>query len=90
MHILFLPSADMEWLNGRLEESMEVDIGYMPEMKLLSTRSSVPMNHGGIDIRNEFIEPVIIRQDQLKWDEMISEEKSETQLSKELFPFQKV
>ena len=33
---------DMEWLNGpRESENMEVDIGFMPQMELKATRSSV-------------------------------------------------
>ncbi|KAF8795971.1 Selenoprotein N like protein [Argiope bruennichi] len=35
-------NVDMEWLNGPTEDSMEVDIGYIPKMSLVSSAISVP------------------------------------------------
>ena len=41
----------MEWLNGPGNDDMEVDIGYMPQMELRSSRRSQPAVIGDFDYR---------------------------------------
>ncbi|GFQ94019.1 selenoprotein N [Trichonephila clavata] len=74
-------NVDMEWLNGPSEDSMEVDIGYIPQMSLISSAISVPMdNERGANQKLHDI----------KWHAEISVEEALTSLELQFFPFKKV
>lgn len=72
---------DMEWFNGISEDSMEVDIGYIPEMSLISSAISVPEdNERGANQKLS----------SLKWTSEISMEEAIDSLESHFFPFKKV
>ncbi|KAG8194591.1 hypothetical protein JTE90_013327 [Oedothorax gibbosus] len=74
-------NVDMEWFSGRTEDDMEVDIGYIPEMSLISSEISVPGdNERGA---NETLSS-------LQWTYEISMEDAIETLERQFFPFKKV
>ncbi|GFU00775.1 selenoprotein N [Nephila pilipes] len=74
-------NADMEWLNGPSEDSMEVDIGYIPRMSLISSAISVPMDDE--KGANQKLSDI-------KWHTEISIEEALDSLELQFFPFKKV
>ncbi|KFM79239.1 Selenoprotein N, partial [Stegodyphus mimosarum] len=74
-------NVDMEWLNGPTEDSMEVDIGYIPQMSLMSNAISVPSSseRGA----NQSVSTI-------KWDVELPFEEAFDALELQLFPFKKV
>lgn len=71
----------MEWLNGPSEDSMEVDIGYMPQMSLISSLISAdPPDKLGEDQNVSSIQ----------WDKEISFEEALDALELHFFPFKEV
>ena len=83
----------MEWLTDS-EENMEVDIGFMPLMELRVTRSSVPAELDGVDIRSVHVNASSGKPDDtlstIEWTEEVSEEETVRSLEVKLFPFKKV
>lgn len=82
----------MEWLTGSQESgNMEVDIGYMPQMELLSTTESLPAVLDGVDHRDGYIpsRPNESKTDVI-WKEEISVAEAERLLEVEMYPFKKV
>lgn len=82
----------MEWLTGSQEAgNMEVDIGYMPQMELLSTTESVPAFQDGVDRRDSYIST---HEDESEtnviWKEEISVAEAERLLEVEMYPFKQV
>lgn len=82
----------MEWLTGSQEAgNMEVDIGYMPQMELMSTTESVPAFQDGDDRRDSYIPT---HQDESEtnviWKEEISVAEAERLLEVEMYPFKQV
>lgn len=71
----------MEWFNGPTEDSMEVDIGFIPQMSLISSLMSA--EHSDV-LR------VIQNVSTIKWDEEISEEEALDALELYFFPFKEV
>lgn len=85
-------NVDMEWLTGSQESgNMEVDIGYMPQMELLSTTESHPAVLDGVDHRDGYIpsRPNESKTDVI-WKEEISVAEAERLLEVEMYPFKKV
>lgn len=71
----------MEWLNGPSEESMEVDIGYVPQMSLISSLISADLTDKlGADQNVSGIQ----------WDKEISFEEALDALELHFFPFKEV
>ncbi|GIY51207.1 selenoprotein N [Caerostris extrusa] len=73
-------NVDMEWLNGPTEDSMEVDIGYMPQMSLISSAISVS-SLDKIEIHQKL--------SSVKWNAEITEEEALNSLESEMFSFKK-
>lgn len=89
-------NIDMEWLNGpEKSESVEVDIGYVARMELISSAPSLKKSLSDKQnvspymqpISNELYENLL---SSIKWDEEISLEEAYTNLEKSFFPFKKV
>lgn len=78
---LFFNFKDMEWLNGPSEDSMEVDIGYVPEMSLTSTLISADPPHSLGTNKNVST---------IKWKEEISAQEAIDALELYFFPFKEV
>lgn len=79
-------NVDMEWLTGKKVESregeanMEVDIGYLPKMKLQSTGPSYKPG-----------EETIAKDDKhVSWDKQISQEEARNILGEKMYPFKEV
>uniref|UniRef100_A0A8C3W4F2 Selenoprotein N n=1 Tax=Catagonus wagneri TaxID=51154 RepID=A0A8C3W4F2_9CETA len=98
---LFVPNhrslnVDMEWLYGASESSsMEVDIGYIPQMELEATGPSVPsviLDEDGnmIDSRLPSGEPLQFVFEEIKWQQELSWEEAARRLEVAMYPFKKV
>uniref|UniRef100_A0A673CSI9 Selenoprotein N n=1 Tax=Sphaeramia orbicularis TaxID=375764 RepID=A0A673CSI9_9TELE len=98
---LYVPSnrslnVDMEWLYGASESSnMEVDIGYLPQLELLSTGPSTPsviIDEQGnvIDSKDINGEPIQFIFEDIHWTSEISRQEAARRLEVTLYPFKKV
>ncbi|EHB08871.1 Selenoprotein N [Heterocephalus glaber] len=98
---LFVPNhrslnVDMEWLYGASESSsMEVDIGYIPQMELEATGPSVPsviLDEDGnlIDSRLPSGEPLQFVFEEIRWQQELSWEEAARRLEVAMYPFKKV
>uniref|UniRef100_A0A8C5NVZ3 Selenoprotein N n=1 Tax=Jaculus jaculus TaxID=51337 RepID=A0A8C5NVZ3_JACJA len=98
---LFVPNhrslnVDMEWLYGASEtSSMEVDIGYLPQMELEAVGPSVPsviLDEDGntIDSRLPSGEPLQFVFEEIKWQQELSWEEAAQRLEVTMYPFKKV
>uniref|UniRef100_A0A4W4GXB2 Uncharacterized protein n=1 Tax=Electrophorus electricus TaxID=8005 RepID=A0A4W4GXB2_ELEEL len=89
-------NVDMEWLYGASESSsMEVDIGYLPQMELRAAGPSTPSvvydEQGNvIDSRAEGGEPVQFVFEEIRWSSEISREEAARRLDVTFYPFKKV
>uniref|UniRef100_A0AAR2K5A9 EF-hand domain-containing protein n=1 Tax=Pygocentrus nattereri TaxID=42514 RepID=A0AAR2K5A9_PYGNA len=89
-------NVDMEWLYGASESSsMEVDIGYLPQMELRvagpSTPSVIYDEKGNvIDRRGEGGEPIQFVFEEINWSSEISREEAASRLEVTFYPFKKV
>ena len=86
--------SDMEWLNNpRDAQNMEVDIGYMPQMELKSTRPSVSALHAGQDHRETQLQPTDDYEKSIEdivWKKEISQAEARRKLEIKMYPFKKV
>uniref|UniRef100_A0A287D6Q8 Selenoprotein N n=1 Tax=Ictidomys tridecemlineatus TaxID=43179 RepID=A0A287D6Q8_ICTTR len=98
---LFVPNhrslnVDMEWLYGASEgSSMEVDIGYVPQMELEAMGPSVPsviLDEDGnvIDSRQPSGEPLQFVFEEIRWQQELSWEEAARHLEVAMYPFKKV
>ncbi|NXV80257.1 SELN protein, partial [Atlantisia rogersi] len=98
---LFVPNnrslnVDMEWLYGASESSsMEVDIGYLPQMELESPGPSIPSvihdeNGNVIDSRDPSGEPIQFVFEEITWQQEIPWEEAAQKLEVAMYPFKKV
>uniref|UniRef100_K7FNJ2 EF-hand domain-containing protein n=1 Tax=Pelodiscus sinensis TaxID=13735 RepID=K7FNJ2_PELSI len=98
---LFVPNkrslnVDMEWLYGASESSsMEVDIGYLPQMELESSGPSIPSvihdeNGNVLDSRDPAGEPVQFVFEEIRWQQEMSWEEAAQKLEVAMYPFKKV
>lgn len=77
-------NIDMEWVTG--PGSNEVDIGYVPEMRLYSSQPSQPWEvESAVNTTDEGVDP-----DSLAWDQEVSLEQARLTLEKVLYPFKTV
>uniref|UniRef100_A0A8C9Q6D3 EF-hand domain-containing protein n=1 Tax=Spermophilus dauricus TaxID=99837 RepID=A0A8C9Q6D3_SPEDA len=98
---LFVPNhrslnVDMEWLYGASEgSSMEVDIGYVPQMELEAMGPSVPsviLDEDGnvIDSCQPSGEPLQFVFEEIRWQQELSWEEAARHLEVAMYPFKKV
>ena len=85
---LYLPTnqqlnIDMEWITG--DSTNEVDIGFVPEMRLHSLHPSVLLNNSQVDMSAGSYNFSAI-----KWDEEISVDKALVLLGQGFYPFKKI
>lgn len=96
----------MEWLNGPKEDgNMEVDIGYVPRMELISsvasTKAIIEVNDGKTGIKTnismvkQFTKPVphdVYKEiiKGIKWNKEITVEEALIRLEKSFYPFKEV
>lgn len=89
-------NVDMEWLYGASESSnMEVDIGYLPQMELLSTGPSTPsiiVDEQGnvIDSRDGSSEPIQFVFEDIHWTSELSRQEAARRLDVTFYPFKRV
>uniref|UniRef100_W5KUT1 Selenoprotein N n=1 Tax=Astyanax mexicanus TaxID=7994 RepID=W5KUT1_ASTMX len=89
-------NVDMEWLYGSSESSsMEVDIGYLPQMELRAAGPSTPSviydEQGNvIDSSVEGGEPIQFVFEEIHWSSEISREEAANRLEVTFYPFKKV
>ncbi|CAL9686536.1 unnamed protein product [Knipowitschia caucasica] len=89
-------NVDMEWLYGSSESSnMEVDIGYLPQMELLSSGPSTPSvifdEEGNIlDSKESSQEPIQFVFEDIVWSSEISHEDTVRRMEVTYYPFKKV
>ncbi|MCI4382319.1 hypothetical protein PGIGA_G00013500, partial [Pangasianodon gigas] len=89
-------NVDMEWLYGASESSsMEVDIGYLPQMELRAAGPSTPSviyDEQGkvIDTREEGGEPIHFVFEEIHWSSEISRDEAAGRLEVTFYPFKKV
>ena len=89
----------MEWHNQE-NENMEVDIGYVSKMEIISSMPSIKSYH--IDqegnkrsTKNQFIKPLFENAyetlvNRIKWDEEIDINEANSILEKSFYPFKEV
>ncbi|XP_049319627.1 selenoprotein N isoform X2 [Astyanax mexicanus] len=88
-------NVDMEWLYGSSESSsMEVDIGYLPQMELRAAGPSTPSviydEQGNvIDSSVEGGEPIQFVFEEIHWSSEISREEAANRLEVTFYPFKK-
>lgn len=98
---LFVPNhrslnVDMEWLYGASESSsMEVDIGYIPQMELEAMGPSVPSvildeNGNILASRPPSGEPLQFVFEEITWQQELSWEEAARRLEVTMYPFKKV
>ncbi|CAN9502087.1 unnamed protein product [Ophioblennius macclurei] len=85
-------NVDMEWLYGASESSnMEVDIGYLPQLELQSSRPSTPSvitdEQGNVVDSPETIRFVF---EEISWNAELSRQEAARRLELTLYPFKKV
>ena len=81
---ILLIISDMEWMTGT--DSNEVDIGFIPEMRLTSTQPSFPSEP-------ESEMPVVdvpFDENSIAWDEHIPLDEAKVVLERTFYPFKKV
>ncbi|KAG7328663.1 hypothetical protein KOW79_008607 [Hemibagrus wyckioides] len=89
-------NVDMEWLYGASESSsMEVDIGYLPQMELRAAGPSTPSviydEQGNvIDSQTEGGEPIQFVFEEIHWSSEISRGEAADRLEVTFYPFKKV
>lgn len=89
-------NVDMEWLYGASESSnMEVDIGYLPQMELMSTGPSTPsviVDEEGnvIDSKEGNHEPIQFVFEDIIWTSEISQHEALRRMEVTYYPFKKV
>ncbi|KAJ0063117.1 hypothetical protein NL108_012580 [Boleophthalmus pectinirostris] len=89
-------NVDMEWLYGASESSnMEVDIGYLPQMELLSTGPSTPSvifdEEGNvIDSKGSNLDPIQFVFEDIIWTSEISHQEALHRMEVTYYPFKKV
>ncbi|KAK3563464.1 hypothetical protein QTP86_028877 [Hemibagrus guttatus] len=89
-------NVDMEWLYGASESSsMEVDIGYLPQMELRAAGPSTPSviydEQGNvIDSQAEGGEPIQFVFEEIHWSSEISRGEAADRLEVTFYPFKKV
>lgn len=89
-------NVDMEWLYGASESSsMEVDIGYLPQMELRAAGPSTPSviydeQGKAIDTRAEGGEPIHFVFEEIRWSSEISRDEAAGRLEVTFYPFKKV
>ena len=76
--------TDMEWTTG--PDSNEVDIGFMPLMRVVSTEPSFPWDP---DTERPVVD-VPFNESSITWDEEIPLQKAKVILERTLYPFKKV
>ena len=90
---------DMEWHNQD-NDNMEVDIGYVPKMEILSSMPSTKsyiVDQEGIkrSAHTQFIKPLFehsynVLVNRIKWDEEIDLKEAHSRLEKSFYPFKQV
>ena len=76
--------SDMEWITGI--DANEVDIGFVPEMRLVSTQPSFPS-----DPDSEMpVVDVPFDENSIAWDEHITLDEAKVILERKFYPFKKV
>lgn len=89
-------NVDMEWLYGASESSnMEVDIGYLPQMELMSSGPSTPsviIDEEGnvIDSKEGDHEPIQFVFEDIIWTSEISQHEALRRMEVTYYPFKKV
>lgn len=89
-------NVDMEWLYGASESSnMEVDIGYLPQMELMSSGPSTPsviIDEQGnvIDSKDSSHEPIQFVFEDIIWTSEISQQEALHLMEVTYYPFKKV
>ncbi|KAK7904869.1 hypothetical protein WMY93_017476 [Mugilogobius chulae] len=89
-------NVDMEWLYGSSESSnMEVDIGYLPQMELISTGPSTPSvifdEEGNvIDSKESSKDPIQFVFEDIIWTSEISHQEALHRMETTFYPFKKV
>lgn len=89
-------NVDMEWLYGSSESSsMEVDIGYLPQMELRAAGPSTPSviyDEQGNVIDSSVVggEPIQFVFEEIHWSAEISREEAANRLEVTFYPFKKV
>ena len=76
-------TSDMEWMTG--VESNEVDIGFVPLMRVASTQPSF-LDEG----TEKPVEDVPFEDSHIHWDQQISVDEAKVNLERTLYPFKKV
>jgi hypothetical protein len=98
-----MKKKDLEWMTDE-NANMEVDIGYVPRMEILSSMPSIKTtfmdedsNGNGVQrsIKNEFMKPMFHQNyknviSSIKWDEEISLEEADSLLERSFYPFKEV
>ena len=74
----------MEWMTGA--ESNEVDIGFVPLMKVVSTQPSFPSQEG----TEKPVEDIQFDDSHIHWDHQISIDEARLILERTFYPFKKV
>lgn len=89
-------NVDMEWLYGASETSnMEVDIGYLPQMELMSNGPSTPsiiVDEEGnvVDTKVNSHEPIQFVFEDIIWTSEISQQEALHRIETTYYPFKKV
>ena len=76
--------TDMEWTTG--PDSNEVDIGFMPLMRVVSTEPSFPWDP---DTERPVVD-VTFNESSITWDEQIPLQEAKVILERTFYPFKKV
>lgn len=95
---VFVPNSkrlnvDMEWLNEMIdgEENMEVDIGFMPRMEVISSRESILLEENmSVDFMKVSENNLLENFEDLRWSEEIDIEDGYSELEIKFYPFKKV
>ena len=77
-------TSDMEWMTGA--ESNEVDIGFIPLMKVMSTQPSFTSQ----DDTEKPVEDIQFDDSDILWDQQISMDEARVILETTFYPFKKV
>ncbi|TNM95358.1 hypothetical protein fugu_016441 [Takifugu bimaculatus] len=88
-------NVDMEWLYGASESSnMEVDIGYLPQLELLSLGPSTPTvitdEEGNVIDSKDSGEPIQFVFEDIHWTSEISHQEAAQRLDVTFYPFKRV
>ncbi|CAL8296274.1 unnamed protein product [Arctogadus glacialis] len=87
-------NVDMEWLYGGSESSnMEVDIGFLPQLELLSSGPSTPpfvTDEEGRVVESRGPEPIHFVFEDIHWTAEVGQQEAQRHLEVTFYPFKKV